>query len=401
MTPRLTAILLCLLLTACRSEIIPDLGATPIAPSLWGEVTLIAEGEQSIAPTIAVSNGHVFTAWTGADEIEARQYMSRLPDSDPTILVLSVAAPYSQHMYPAGDGGLHLLWLDQDQVSGDTHLYSATVQPNLIAELGRNALSEDHVGGYTAISTGNGGLQVVWSGGLLDEPTLYTQAIDAGGRIGYPTQIVANAQYPVIMHTAEGLRYVIWLRGSGIYRAELHRDRVVNTQRITDAVPLRSGDRIIDLHTGADQTHGYLFWNINRADGSNESWFSTGEIAASRWTAPERIAVDLPFSESKVQTGFNSGSVDIAKLGSLPATWVSSTGSFGDTVPLATVIDGSLSILYWQSGGVIGYQRIITAEHIIGTPTLITDRDRHLYLAWSELTTSGSSQFFFTSTHQN
>jgi len=394
-------ILICLLLTACRSGFIADLRATPIAPSAWGAIQIVGEGEQSNAPTIALIRNDLYAAWTGADDIEARQYIRRLPDSDPTILVLSVTAPHAQRLYPAGDNKLHLLWQDQDDDTGVIRLYSGIVQSNLIAELGRNPLTESYVGQYTAISTGRGGLQVIWSGGLINEPELYTQMIDPGGRIGFPIQLVANGQHPTIMNTAEGFRYIFWLRGNGVYRAELYADRVENTERIADAVPMRIGDRIISLQTAADQTHGYLFWNIERADGTPESWFTTGHFESAQWTMPERIGVDLPNSNSTVQTGFNSGSVDIAKLGSMPATWVSSAGGFGETVPLAAIVDGSLSILYWQSGSVIGFQRMADGQQIIGVPSLLTDRDRHLYLAWSQLTTSGLSQFFVTSSRQN
>jgi hypothetical protein len=46
-------------------------------------------------------------------------------------------------------------------------------------------------------------------------------------------------------------------------------------------------------------------------------------------------------------------------------------------------------MLYFQGGEVIGYQSIAPTTGLIGQPSLLTDRDRHLYLAWSEPTPNG------------
>jgi len=392
-------VLLCLLiLSACQSQVIAPT-PTPNPPSLWGDVQTIGITEQAQAPAITRLNGQLFAAWTGADDIEPRQIMRRLPDSSTTILALPVRAPLNQSLFPAADDMMHLLWQDQDPSSGTLRLFAATVNPALVAELGPNPVSDQRTGQYAAFPNADASLQIVWSGGRRDEPQLYTQGIDGVGRIGFPVDLNQVGSYPTITQTDEGIRYLFWRRGDAVFRAELYPEGLQGVQRIADAVHLETGDRLVSVQAGVDTAYGYLFWNINRADGSNETWFNTGFIDAAAWSAPELLGVNMPNSETGVETGFNSGAVQVAKLGDLPLTWAMPASSSSDTLPVVVQAGDDLSLIYWRSGAIIGYQRVASAVGMIGAPALLTTPDQHLDLAWAVLAQDApESRLLFTTT---
>lgn len=390
-------VVVCLLIvSACQTQAVAP---TPHPRSLWGAVQTIAYTEQGHAPAITRLDGRLFAAWTGADDIEARQIMRRLPGSEATILALPVRAPLNQSLFPAADNMMHLLWQDQDASSGALRLFAATVKPGLVAELGPNPVSDQRTGQYAAFLNGDASLQIVWSGGRREAPGLYAQGVDPVGRISFPLDLSQVGSYPAITQTDEGIRYLFWLRGDGVFRAELYPEGLQAVQRIADGVFLETGDRLVSLRAGVDRAYGYLFWNINRADGSNETWFSTGFIDAAAWSAPELLGVNIPNSETDVETGFNSGAVQVAKLGDLPLTWAMPASSSSDTLPIAVQAGDDLSLIYWRSGAVIGYQRVASAVGMIGAPALLSTPDQHLDLAWAVLGGNRpESRLLFTTT---
>ncbi|MBL8121051.1 MAG: hypothetical protein JNJ78_26350, partial [Anaerolineae bacterium] len=63
--------------------------------------------------------------------------------------------------------------------------------------------------------------------------------------------------------------------------------------------------------------------------------------------------------------------------------------------------DGSLGVLYWQAGTIRGYQAVVTpAPKLLAAAEVLSDRDRHLYLIWSEPTPAGYANLNMTTTRQ-
>ena len=59
-----------------------------------------------------------------------------------------------------------------------------------------------------------------------------------------------------------------------------------------------------------------------------------------------------------------------------------------------------LGVAYFQDGGMLGYQDVLETGTLIGLPAIGTERNRNLYLAWSEPTTEGHANLYMTTSRR-
>jgi hypothetical protein len=243
-------------------------------------------------------------------------------------------------------------------------------------------------------------LWALWIGEPIAEPVLYAQYVDSLGRPRQPARLVSDADWPSLSWTSSGV-YLYWVQSSTgqLQRARLVNGTLDNMQPISVGISLGGGDRLMGLGAGNDHTHSYLFWNITRADGQFETWWSTGPLDTSTWSQPQRLGIDWT-TKSFIETGFNGGRAFPARGGQHWLSWATPVTGQLDTLPLAAVQGSDLSMIYFQGGQVIGYQSITPIAGLIGQPALITDRDRHLYLVWSEPTPAGYADLKLTTTRR-
>jgi hypothetical protein len=378
-------------------------GATlPPPMSLWGEIILLAQAEQSQSPALLIDQNRLSAAWIAADEFGVNQHVRLYTGSSlssPLQLPLPSTRPYAQQFAAGIDGNVHLLWLDANDNS-ENRLYSALITPQESVE--RSALvSERLTLRYSSVSNTDGSLWTVWSGGFVSEPGLYIQYIDAGGRSRPSRQLTTDADWPVLIRAADGTLLLFWLQVSTgrAYRSTLIDGGLTTIELLTDGVTLQRGDRLTDLRVGLDRMSGYLFWNIARVSGQVETWFSASLLTAPAWTPPERLGVNWT-TKSFFETGFNSGRAYPAQRGDRWFHLASPVSGQFDILPIAAVQGDRLVILYFQDGEVVGYQDIAQAAYLIEPPILLTDRDRHFYLAWSEPTPLGVADLKLTMTQR-
>lgn len=395
-----------LLVTACA----PPNEITPTPPqSLWGEIITVGQTEQSDAPAMLVTPTQVVTAWIGSDKDGVHQDIRLITPggiSARDVLPLPPVHPYAQEVFPALDNGLHFLWLDQDGDSQETRLFSAFVRPYGLdaprparVERGPIRVTDKQTLRYAAISNDDLSLWVVWSGGLLAEPSLYAQQIDAISRPRQVRMLVNDGDYPALIRANDGTVYLFWQATAGqVYRATLGDGVLKDVQAITTAPPWGQGDRLINLSAGLDADTGYVFWNLVRADGTAETWVASGGLTAT-WQAPTRLGIQWT-SKTTFQTGFNSGIVYPAQVGSQMVSWAAPSAGQSVVLPVAAQAGtGLLVMLYLRGGQPVGYQEITPlANPMVGIPEVTTDRDRHVYLAWSQPTDVGYADLRVTST---
>ena len=377
-------VLLIAVLAACTTT-----APTPTPPtSAWGTVFTLGQAEQTDAPAIWPFADRVMATWIGADETGIHQDSRRLSKSglsERVVLPLPPKNPYAQRMYPAGDNNSQLLWLDANP-DGDVRLYAAIVSPTLTVERGPTMITDQTTRRYAAILNGDGSLWAISSGGLLIEPRLYANFIDPQGRphLDEKDLIATDADWPTIAQANDGTTTVFWIRPSDnrVMRSTFLKGQLQNPQAITETVALNPGDRLVSFDAGLDATHLYLFWNVSRANGQAETWFTSATFDAATWPAPQSLSFDA--TKGNFETGFNSGTASPARAGSHWLSWAAVLPGQFDSVPVATVNAGKLGIVYLHDGVVAGYQDIVPVSAFIGLPSLLTDRDRFLYLAWSE-----------------
>jgi hypothetical protein len=366
------------------------------AHSAWGQIYTITQAEQSSAPAIHVDASRVMAAWVGADDSgihhDARVLLAG--DLSPVVVLpLPPANPYAQGLLPAGDDALHLLWLDSD-TNQQPYLYSALISASVRVERGPIRLSDRPARRYQALAMGDGGLLVLWSGGLLAEPGLFAQVLDSLGRPQPPALLTADADWPTLARTEDGTLHVLWLRPSddSLHHARLDGLQLREHQPLPFGLERATGDRLHGLYAALDASHLYLLWNITRADGTPETWHSvrTGDD----WSPSARLGVEI--HDDSFETGFNTSAATAAGPGTAWLSWAVPLSGQHYILPIAAQVHDHLSIIYFEDGAVRAIQPIAPAR-LIGAPALQSDRDRFLYLAWSQPTADGTADLNITS----
>jgi hypothetical protein len=390
-------------LTSASCSTTPD--PTPIPTySTWGEIITIGQAEQTQAPAIIAGDDNRLAAtWVDAADSDVFQVIhfwtgEIRPDADD--LSLSATFPHRQTLAPAADDRVHLLWLDidPDDPIGGNRLWAITVTPDLQGERGTIRLSDRRTDHYSAATIGSV-MWVVWSGGVQSEPSLYVQRVDGLGRPQVPEPIIAKGDWPVLAHGDDAL-YLYWLGvpHGHVYRAVLREGVLEDAAVVTTNVPLERGDRLVTFDAGIDGDHVYLFWNIVRANGDAQTWMTSGSPDADHLLSPVRMGVAM--SDKPFETGYNGDSGQQAAAGSIWLSWAAPIKGPSNTLAVAAQVRDSLSIVYLRDGEIVGYQHVVTLKQpgLIGLPSLSTDRNRHMYLAWSQPTGDGYADLNLTMT---
>ncbi len=383
--------LLGLILLLGAAACTPTAAVTP-APltSLWGPIITFGQAAQTDAPALWPNGVGLWLVWIGADAGGVHQDTRTLTAkglSQTVVQPLPPIHPYAQQVMPAGDDNLHLLWLD-DNGSGETRLYDAEISSALELDRGPTLVSEQSAHRFTVVPGEDGDLWVISSGGLVAEPDLYIRDVDAVGRprLADNDRLVEDADWPTAVRRNDGTVDLFWIAPSDgqVFHAGLKDGETQNPQSITSTVPLDTGDRLDSFSAALDSTHAYLFWNITRANGQSESWMTSAPLDTATWKAPARLSVDTTLT-TPYQTGFNSGSVQMAQAGSTPFAWAKPLDTQSDVLPVAGTLDKThLALLYLKDGQITGVQIIAATAGLLGTPNLKTDQNRDLYLAWAE-----------------
>ena len=400
----ISTLVLLLALTSASCSTTAEATPVPTAFSTWGGIFTIGQAEQTHAPAIIAGNANRLAAtWVDADDNGVFQVIHSWtgqirPDADD--LSLPATFPHAQTLAPAADDRVHLLWLDidpDDPISGK-RLWAITFTPDLQGERGTIPLSNRRTDHYSAATIGPV-MWVVWSGGLQSEPSLYIQRVDGLGRPQPPEPIIAKGDWPVLAYVGDML-YLYWLGvpHGHVYRGVLREGVLEDTAIITTNVPLERGDRLVTFDAGVDRDHLYLFWNIVRADGEAETWYTSGWPDANHLPSPVRMGVAM--SDKPFETGYNGDSGRQAAPGNAWLSWAAPIKGPSDPLAVAAQVADSLSIVYLSRGEIVGYQKVVTLEQpgLIGLPSLSTDRNRHMYLAWSQPTSDGYADLNLTMT---
>lgn len=388
------------LLAGCLSA--PEPSATPGPPrSAWGSILTLASAEQMDAPAFWPGSTLSF-AWVEADDAAVTNRLAHVSGAAITASgsVPLPVRPYAQTLVPAAEGKLHLFWLDAN-VEDETRLFHALITPELTAERGPTIVSDEPTLGYALLPQTDGSVWAVTSGGLLAEPGLFARFVDGQGRPRLENlyQIAYDAIWPAFLDGADGAS-LFWLgnRDGQVYRAAFIDGQPESPQAITEAPPLGSGDRLDDFLAGQDRSHEMLFWNIRRADGTAETWISVAPRGGS-WTRPARLQIAVSPGQP-FETGFNGGASQIAGPGDQPLSWLRPLIGLFDRLPTAALLDGMLGVVYLQAGEIVGWQPVVPVSGLLAAPSFATDRDRHLYLSWSEPFVGEPARLRFTSTRR-
>jgi hypothetical protein len=391
-----------LLLAACT---VFGASPTPVTSS-WGTVIHLGQTEQPDAPALWTTQNRLTAVWIGADDTGIHQDIRTIDSagiSERVVLPLPPRNPRDQRIFPAAGDNLTVLWLDGNE-TGAIRLYAAVITPERQVERGPTAASEEATWRYAAAPNGDGSLWVVSSGGLVYAPGLYARYIDSEGRprLELNSQIVSDGDWPALVKTNDGTTYLFWIQPSDgqVFRAVFADGQLTDILPVTTAALLNPGDQLRHFSAALDQTHFYLFWNIVRSNGEAETWFTSEQSNKAGWQQPVRLGI-TPYTQS-FETAFNSGTARAADMGEDWVSWGMPLSGQFDVLPVAAFLNsGQLGIVYLKGGAVVGVQDITPVSRLLSLPVLTTDRDRFLYLAWSEPNNSGQADLKLTTSRRS
>lgn len=340
----------------------PATAQTEATPTLNDPSLLLAQAQQADAPALVLNGSNLIAAWVGGDERGIHQDARRFVDGtlrDAVTLPLPPTRPYAQVLVAGLPGQTHLLWLDADE-AGLTRLYTALLATDLSVIRGPVAISDGLALEFSTVTDGAGGLWSAWSGGMVAEPLIYVRRSDDEGRPLLQTMTIGSGEHPALLRGADGVVWSFWL-GNG----ELRRQRVdtpnATAQSLTGTISLTPGDQLVNVRAALDATSGYFFWNVTRANGMNETWWTSGALNANAWRQPERLTSE-------------TGNA---------LRWAAPVSTLLDFAAAAAASDAGLGVVTFREGRVAGYKLVVPGVRLIGMPTLITDAQDNYALAWA------------------
>lgn len=370
---------------------------------------MIGRGTQSNAPALLPHGDAIITGWVNTDtqtgEYDILQYISTINitqrEANTTFVPAPPVIPHDQQIYPAEGGLTHLIWKDipWDDLTHGIVLWSSLMRPDLSIELGPVRLTQQVVYQVDTLADESGGVWLAWTSEPRAEPTLYLQYLDSAGRPRLPGRLHSDVQWPALTDTPGGELRIFWLQDRDVYSAAIRENALEDMRAITSNVTLDPGDLITDFSAGSDQNTIYLLWNITRAGGNAETWFTTSVSSSEAWTPPQQLGLTIN-PETTLATEYNGGDAQAATSGETWLKWGAMIAGEAETMVIAGQINEAVGVAYFQSGEIIGYQQLveINASGLIGTPTLYTDSDSHLYLAWAESIPGISARLRLTTT---
>lgn len=366
----LLALFACVLCIACTQQPSNAQPAVTVTAAPTPDPsTLLAQAQQADAPALAFSGANLIATWIGTDERGVHQDARLItPDemSATVTLPLPPTHPYAQRLVPGANGSTHLLWLDAD-TTGQTALYSALLARDLTVVRGPIGVSEGLATAYSVVQDGAGGVWTAWSGGMSAEMALYARRSDSDGRPLETQLIAARGEHPALARTSNGEIWLFWLANGGLMRQKLASQNDAGepgeAQMLTGTISLAAGDQLVNTRAApdGDGTSAYFFWNMARANGVNETWWTWGRLDANAWRQPTRLT-----SEAGAPFGWAEPA---AEPNGLAAAAVESADGLG--------------IMLISGGEVVGHKLIAAGALLIGMPALAADASGDFALGWA------------------
>ena len=352
LSPLWLALLLVTLFAACAPAPTPE-------PS---SVAVVGQARTTDGPVLWALADGVVAAWVGADEDEVFQVARRMASEAALILPLPPRHPFAQQGLLAANDRLHLFWLDAGP-DETNRLFSALLSPGLQVERGPVVVSDVYTQRYSVFPAADGRAFVAWSGGLAAEPALYTQRIDAEGRPNEVARVALDADWPALAADGEEPA-LFWLdRASGdLWRAGFDG---ANAARVAGGLSLAPGDRIVGVGAAADGERAVFAWNVTRADGSDESWATSGRLDAAGWPAPALLTL--------TQDGE-----------ALPVRWLAFAPG-ADATTAAAQVGQAVGLAALDGARAVGFTPVADlSADLIGPPRLLRAADGRALVAWAE-----------------
>jgi len=366
-------IIIFIVLSACtpspptpQPEITPEITQPVIENPTPLGARLLMNAEQTESPVVAWMDNQILVTWIGTDDLDIRHFAQwKLGDNWQPIQALPLLTnrPHGQQIIVTTDNIPYLFWLDALPAFPEPQLvWYAPIGDDYGINPGALPLSNIETSEFTAVANTMGGIWVVWRGGLIAEPTLYAQQIDAIGRPRFTTAIIENATHPVLVHDANKNSWLFWLSEGVLWRGRWDAGILSDNTPVGLSVGLGAGDLLESFKIGIAGDEAFAFWHVSRSDGTYESYWSHGSITGATWGA------NLPIQHD--------------------ATWLTPNFLTNDTLYAIGVITAphhELRIYQWTgSDWWTKREGVQISSGLFHPPTWLRKDDENAILAWSQ-----------------
>ncbi|MFQ3568539.1 MAG: hypothetical protein SNJ59_16245 [Aggregatilineales bacterium] len=332
----------------------------------------ITHAPQTAPPAMLYDTSGLTMFWIGSDAAGVHHDGRWLRDGTlgtPVILPLPPVHPRAQTVFPANRNGSHLLWLDAD-TAGEIRLFNALITPELTVERGPVDLSRALALNYAALPEDDGTLWVAFSGGSIAEPAIYLTRVDPTGR-PQPARVVSpNGRHPALARDAAGGLHLLWLGDGELMRAQIVEGQVTEPIRASAGAYIGPGDRLHSLRAGTGDEHIIVFWNLTRANGGQETWFTSGRPEERHWRAPTRLRID--------EDGALSAEEGLSPVLASPlAGW-------HEELPAAVQTDEGIGIVWFHNGLPNAFQLAAPSALTLDVPSFVETPDGQVAIGWAQ-----------------
>jgi hypothetical protein len=365
-------------------------GIAPRTP--WGRIFKVTDSTSNEQPSLWVVGGTPLIAWPGAPG----QPNIRLANgTNPPVVLPLGTIPHDLSLYPASQGLLHVLWLDQIQ-PGETRLAEAIITTEGKVERNANAVSTKQTTHYAAVMLANGNVLTLWSE-AAQRSALYAQLVDGEGRPHPAVRLSNDARNPSGMLDLNGKLHLAWLESE---RAQTWTIRYLSFDngKLPDTdnpssipigvIQLAANSTLESFGLGVDAAHVYCLWGTISLNNIGEP---VGKLAG----------LSFPFGDNTAVQPVNFDALNAQSV-----RWLSMPPRAAQSLNVGLIAssrdeqgrhDTPMSVSI-TTDSVVSHPVFEGATDVIGKTALVTDLAGKLYLAWTVLRPDGTTAIYYAST---
>jgi len=389
--------------------------------------TVPADSSEPLALTVEPNGEWTALAWVSSPERGTHALHLAVLAANGAVLTdvdlpFEVREPRGLVLEPAGDGELHLLWLDAAEHIHSL-FYARVTLTGQVAEPVRQLSAEGYrVNGHDAAILPSGELLVVWS----NREGLRAARLKGDGIQTLATLEAPNAGPLALQVDDDGLAHIAWQQS---FRANERRLYYTSLEPATltldwpmylSTVILQGGGSLQGSPEGLwgpllalEEGQVTVVWLVGRGEsGQSRGYFATFVPREVRELLPRRLAVparyqpnyapasgSLPYRQLALSLPFDKASSG-TPLHTLPAT----TEGQVQEIPLAASLllrtrwspQIQPALLVLKEGKLKGFQVVAWTRHPSLHPSLAEDAEGNLYYAWLDAEGNASAVYLAT-----
>ncbi|MBC7262763.1 MAG: hypothetical protein H5T64_00220 [Chloroflexi bacterium] len=278
---------------------------TPKVIADWSRGKNLGQTRNNLPVSVVWQDESIYLTWVAQNE--AAIHFMALDTMGNTLveldLPLTTQRPREPHLFPAGVGELHLLYLDNPKIPRAvfyTHLSrngDILVQPVRISTLDVEAES------VVAAPGPDGELDVFWTTEDKSTGGLYHVRVDGLGTVTSDSTLIAPAGgKPHLQVDRQGRIHLVWVQESTLYQNDVYyavfdpATGLLYARTLVGRFSTGTGLIAYGPVLGLDNQNAYVFWALEKRGGGltaggAETWYVTFPLSQPAYREPVRLTI--------------------------------------------------------------------------------------------------------------